>query len=187
MSAEAGNAKVRITEGGYGTRFLVKLALTVGLGLSLVFGALYLLFSRPLEGGYGSAYAALQNLTQPWLLLPIVGLPVLVYALVVCIVTVVLCVYAIHKVAGPLYRMDRVVDNFISGEPIRAVFFRDGDQAAILADVFNAFVARLRDDRKACQELMVRAESGLDRDPERAVAEMAKAAGEIARHISKYR
>ena len=187
MSAEVRTEKVRITEGGYGSRFLVKLALTVGAGLSLVFGALYLLFSRPLDGGYGSAYAALQNLTQPWLLLPIVGLPVLVYALVVCIVTVVLCVYAIHQVAGPLYRMDRVVDNYISGEPIRAVFFREGDQAAILADVFNAFVGRLREDRKGCQDLMTRAESDFAGDRAAARAEMAKATAEVGKRMSKYR
>jgi hypothetical protein len=187
MSAEIDTDKVRITEGGYGTRFLVKLALTVALGFTMVFGTLYLLFSRPLEGGYGSAYAALQNLTQPWLLLPIVGLPVLVYALVVCVVTVVLCVYAIHKVAGPLYRMDRVVDNYISGDPIRAVFFRQGDQGAVLADVFNAFVARLREDRTGCQELMARAESDFARDPAAARAAMTAAAGEVGRRLSKYR
>lgn len=179
--------QIRITGGGYGSRFLVKLALTVAAGLTLVFGALYVLFSRPLKGGYGSAYQALNSLTEPWLLLPIVGLPVLVYALVVCVVTVVLCVYAIHKVAGPLYRMDRVVDNYVSGEPIRAVFFRQGDQAAILADVFNAFVARLRDDRKACQERMARAEELLGRDPDAARADMIRAASEIGKRMEKYR
>jgi hypothetical protein len=187
MSGEINTGKVRVTEGSYGTRFLVKLAAAVALGLSLAFGVLYMLFSRPLKGGYGSAYQALNSLTEPWLLLPIVGLPVLVYSLVVCVVTVVLCVYAIHKVAGPLYRMDRVVDNFISGEPIRAVFFRQGDQAAILADVFNAFVARLRDDRKMCQELMTRAEGDPGRDAAARRADMAKAAGEIATRLSKYR
>ena len=187
MRAEIGNDKVRITEGQFGTRFLVKLAVTVAGGLSLVFGALYLFFSRPLRGGYGSAYQALNSLTEPWLLLPIVGLPVLVYALVVCIVTVVLCVYAIHKVAGPLYRMDRVVDNFISGEPIRAVFFREGDQAAVLADVFNAFVARLREDRKGCQDLIARAESDFARNPAAVRVEMVKAAAEIGKRMAKYR
>ncbi|HEY3490559.1 MAG TPA: hypothetical protein VGK27_10630 [Candidatus Deferrimicrobiaceae bacterium] len=187
MSADISTDNVRITEGRYGTRFLVKLAITVAGGLTLVFGSLYLLFSRPLRGGYGSAYQALNSLTEPWLLLPIVGLPVLVYALVVCIVTVVLCVYAIHKVAGPLYRMDRVVDNYVSGEPIRAVFFRQGDQAAVLADVFNAFVARLREDRQGCQDLMARAESDFARDPAAARAEMAKAAAEIGKRTAKYK
>lgn len=187
MTAEVRTEKVRITEGGYGTRFLAKLAVTVAAGLSLAFYTLFLLFSRPLKGGYSSAYQALNSLTEPWLLLPIVGLPVLVYALVVCVVTVVLCIYAIHKVAGPLYRMDRVVDNYISGDPIRAVFFRQGDQGAILADVFNAFVARIREDRKGCQELMARAESDFARDPAAARAAMAAAAGEVGRRLSRYR
>ncbi|HEY5997645.1 MAG TPA: hypothetical protein VIU29_11530, partial [Candidatus Deferrimicrobiaceae bacterium] len=106
-------------------------------------------------------------------------LSVLVYAMFVCLAAAVVCVYAIHRLAGPLYRMDRVVDNYISGDPIRAVFFRQGDQAAILADAFNAFVARLRDDRKGCQELMARAE----RDPARGRA----AAGEVAKRLSRYR
>jgi hypothetical protein len=187
MTAENRTEKVRVTEGGYGTAFLAKLAVTVAAGLSLAFYTLYLLFSRPLRGGYGSAYQALNSLTEPWLLLPIVGLPVLVYALVVCVVTVVLCVYAIHKVAGPLYRMDRVVDNYISGDPIRAVFFRQGDQGAILADVFNAFVARLRDDRKGCQDLMARAEGDPAGETAAARAAMAAAAAEVGKRMSKYR
>jgi hypothetical protein len=187
MSAEKMPEKVRITEGGYGSSFLVKLALTVALGISLVFGALYVLFSRPLKGGYGSAYQALNSLTEPWLLLPIVGLPVLVYALFVCIVTVILCVYAIHKVAGPLYRMDRVVDNFISGEPIRAVFFRQGDQAAVLADVFNAFVGRLREDRKGAQDAMARAEGAPGADPVAVRTGKVAAAAEVGKRMARYR
>jgi hypothetical protein len=187
MTGTQAGKPIRITEEGYGVRFLLKLAVTVAAGLTLIFGTLYLLFSRPLQGGYGSAYAALNSLTEPWLLLPIVGLPVLVYALLVCIVTAVLCVYALHKVAGPLYRMDRIVDVYVSGEPVRAVFFRQGDQAAVLADTFNAFVARLREERKGWQDLLAGAEHAGGSDAAAQRAKVREAAAEIGKRLSKYR
>lgn len=175
----------RPVDGGYRMRFLLKLSLIVALGTLMLFGTLFAVFSRPLAGDYGDTYAALQQLAT--FLFPIIAFSVLFYTLLVCGATAVLCVYALHKVAGPLYRMERVLDNYQSGEPIRPVFFRDGDQGAGMADAFNHFVMRLREERNDWLGRMDRAEKAFPAGSPAARGEMARALAEIASRTETFR
>jgi hypothetical protein len=97
---------------------LLRLCITFAGGVGILYVILYLALSRPLPGDYAGIFNALRNLTP--FLRPILAVSVLVYALLACGSTSALCVYILHRVAGPLYRMELVLDQYRSGAPTRS-------------------------------------------------------------------
>ncbi len=174
----------QVTERGYLFRFLLQLSAVFALGALLLFATLFFFFSRPIQGDYSSVFYALRHLTE--FALPMVSFSALVYVLLVCGATAVVCVYAIHKVAGPIYRMERVIETCLADNPVGTVSFRKGDQATILATGFNGFLDCLRKDRQEWLGVMERAEELGRKDPAAAPEEMGKVVAELSRSVSKY-
>lgn len=181
MTGRLREKKIRVAERGYLFRFLLQLSAVFAFGALLLFAILFLFLSRPIQGDYSSVFYALRNLTE--FALPMVSFSALVYVLLVCGATAVVCVYAIHKIAGPIYRMERVIETCLADEPVRTVTFRKGDQATVLATAFNGFLDRVREDRREWLGIMERAERICEKDP----AGMEKAVAELRRAVSKYR
>ena len=110
---------------------LLRLCVNFAVGVGILFVILYFALSRPLPGDYAGIFHALRNLSPSFR--AILSVSVLLYALLACGSTSALCVYILHKVAGPLYRMELVLDQYRSGAPTRTVSFRNGDQLQALA------------------------------------------------------
>lgn len=174
-----------LIEGRYQIRFLLRLSLLVAAGTVFLFLVLYTLFSRNLSGDYPSVFYALRHFAE--FLFPIIAISVLACVLLLCGGTAVLCVYALNKVAGPLYRMERALEGYIDGEPVKPVFFRQGDQVHPLAQDFNRFVGRLREDRNRWMGMMEHADRLCLQDQATCRGEMEKALTELERLLSKYR
>lgn len=166
-------------------RFAFKLLLVIAAGGGILFLGLYLIFVRPLPGTYSGVYFALRNLTA--YLLPILIYSMLAYVLAVSLGVGLLSAYAFHKIAGPLYRMDRSLENFDSGHAVKAVFFREGDGLVALAQGYNRFVARLREDRQKCLGAMEHAERLCLQDRATCRAEMGEALARLSEMLSRYR
>lgn len=160
--------------------FLVVIAGGALLGLSFL-----LFFARPLPGTYASVYFALRNLSA--FLFPFLAFSVLAYVLVVSLAIAVLSGYAFHKIAGPLYRMERALENYESGHSVKAVFLRQGDQLDSVANAYNRFVAGLREDRQRCLGAMEHAERLCLQDSATCRAEMAEALARLSGSLARYR
>ncbi|MBI5905472.1 MAG: hypothetical protein HZB86_07965 [Deltaproteobacteria bacterium] len=170
---------------GYRFRFILKLCVNFAAGVVVLFGILYYGLSRPLAEDYSGVFHALRNLTT--FLRPMIATSVLAYVLLVCGATGALCVYALHKVAGPLYRMERVMEGYRAGEPTRTVSFRDGDQIAPLATAFNAWTGKLRQDRQRWLSVLEGAERASLGDESTRKARMEAALREIEADLGRYR
>jgi len=172
-------------EEGYRLRFILRLCLAFAAGAAVLYGIYYLVLSRPLTGDYAGVFHALRNLSV--FLRPVIAVSVLVYVLLVCGAIAALCVYGLHKVAGPLYRMERVMEEFREGTPTRTVSFRDGDQIEPLARAFNGWVGKLRQDRYRWIVAMEEAERLCLLDDATCRARMERALREIGSDMSRYR
>jgi len=172
-------------EEGYRLRFILRLCLAFAAGAVVLYGIYYLVLSRPLTGDYAGVFHALRNLSV--FLRPVIAVSVLVYVLLVCGAIAALCVYGLHKVAGPLYRMERVMEEFREGTPTRTVSFRDGDQIEPLARAFNGWVGKLRQDRYRWIVAMEEAERLCLLDDATCRARMERALREIGADMSRYR
>jgi len=177
--------KERAAERGHAGRFAMQLLLIIGAGGGLLYLAFYLIFIQPLPGTYSGVYFALRNLSA--FLVPILIFSMLAYVLVVSVVIALLSGYSFHKIAGPLYRMERALENYESGHAVKAVFLREGDQLVPLAQAYNGFVARLRDDRKEWLSAMEHAERFCLQDAATCRAEMGHALARISELLSRYR
>lgn len=173
-----------LIESRYQIRFLLRLSLLFAAGTAFLFLVLFTVFSRKLSGDYPSVFYALRHVAE--FLLPVIAISVLAYVLLLCGATAILCVYALHKVAGPLYRMERALEGYISGEPVKPVFFRQGDQVHPLSQDFNRFVERIREDRKRWAGVMEHADRLCLQDQATCRAEMEQALAELERHLAKY-
>jgi len=164
---------------------LLRLCVNFAGGVGVLFVILYFALSRPLPGDYAGIYLALRNLSP--FLRPILAVSVLVYALLACGSTSALCVYILHKVAGPLYRMEMVMDQYRSGAPTRTVSFRNGDQIQALAQAFNLWIGTLRRDRQRWLATMKDAERHCLQDEATCRAEMEEALRRVAGDMARYR
>ena len=174
-----------LIEGRYQAWFLLRLSILFAAGTLFLFLVLFTVFSRKISGDYPSVFYTLRHFAE--FLFPIVAISVLAFVLLLCGATAILCVYALHKVAGPLYRLERALDAYLAGDPVRPVFFREGDQVHPLAGDFNRFVAQLREDRNRWTGILEHAERLCLQDQATCRAEMEKALSELARELSKYR
>jgi len=170
---------------GFRLRFLSRLAINFTAGVAVLYLILYLALARALPEEYAGAYHALRGL--PGFLGSIIATSVAAYILLACASTAALCVVWLHKVAGPLYRLERVMDGFRSGEPTRPVFFRHGDRFGSLPEAFNAWIGSLRQDRQRCLARMDEAERLCLQDEATCRAEMEKALGQVAEILARYR
>ncbi|MBI5418495.1 MAG: hypothetical protein HZA60_00235 [Deltaproteobacteria bacterium] len=185
MNASAPGREGRVADSGYQARFLLSLAFVYLCGAFLLFLAFFLILMRPLPGAYAAVFFALRDLSA--LLLPVIVISVLAHTLIVGLAAVFLCGYALHKVAGPLYHVERVLEGFGTGDPLKAVFLREGDQLEPLAAAYNTFMARLREDRQKWTALMVHADRLCLQDTAVCREEMGNALAELSILLSKYR
>lgn len=185
MTAAGAGKGAPLVEAGYRFRLLLGLSAVFLLGTSLLHRILFAVFSREIAGDYAAALHALRHFSE--LAGPVIALSVLAYVLLVCGATVVLASYFLFKVAGPIYRMERTLEACVSGNPVRPVFFRHGDQAQTLTVTFNAFLRTLREDRQKWMGMMEHAERLCLQDQAACRAEMEKALSELDLLLSKYR
>jgi hypothetical protein len=172
-------------EKGYRLRFILQLCLAYAAGAAALYAIFYLVLSRPLTGDYAGVFHALRNLSV--FLRPVIAVSVLVYVLLVCGAIAALCVYGLHRVAGPLYRMERVMEEIREGVPTRTVLFRDGDQIEPLARALNGWIGKLRKDRQRWIAAMEDAERLSLQDDATCRAQMERALREIGTDMSRYR
>ena len=172
-------------EHGYRLRFILRLCLAFAAGAAALYAIFYLVLSRPLTGDYAGVFHALRNLSV--FLRPVIAVSVLVYVLLVCGAIAALCVYGLHKVAGPLYRMEQVLDQYRSGASTPTVSFRSGDQIQALAHAFNLWIGSLRRDRQRWLATMMDAERLCLQDDATCRGRMEQALREIAIEMSRYK
>lgn len=185
MSAAGAGKGASPLDAGYRFRILLGLSAVFLLGTSLLFLILFAVFSREIAGDYAAVFHALRHL--PGLAGPVIALSVLAYVLAMCGATAVLVSYCLFKVAGPVYRLERTLEACASGDPVRPVFFRHGDQAQTLAVSFNAFLRTLREDRQKWMGVLEHAERLCLQDQATCRAEMERALSDLDRLLSKYR
>src|SRR5512135_3686594 len=113
MSGTQASGDAPLLQRRYVFGLLLRFCINFAGGVGILFVILYFALSRPLPADYAGVFHALRNLSP--FLRPILAVSVLVYALLACGSTSAVCVYILHKVAGPLYRMELVLDQYRSG------------------------------------------------------------------------
>lgn len=166
-------------------QFLLFWLASSGLGTLLLFLFHYLYLTAPLPDGYAAVYYALRHLADT--MLPVVALSLLAYVLFLSGAAVWLCINLLHKIAGPIFGLEKVLRTYLNGASVRPFFMRHGDLVPELVSAFNGFVGRLREDRRRWQGVMENADRLCLQDRETCRAEMEKALAELEKLLFRYR
>jgi hypothetical protein len=166
-------------------QFLLIWFASSGLGTLLLFLFHYLYLTPPLPGEYAAVYYALRHLTET--MLPIVVLSLLAYVLFLSGAAGWLCINLLHKIAGPIFGLEKVLGTYLDGASVRPFFMRHGDLVPELVSAFNGFVSRLREDRRRWLGTMENADRLCLQDRETCRAEMEKALAELETLLFRYR
>ncbi|MEK6778268.1 MAG: hypothetical protein AABY80_01250 [Candidatus Deferrimicrobiota bacterium] len=185
MSALQGGKEAPVVQRRFLGRFLTLLLAILGAGSAALFLAFHVIFSQRLPATYSGVHFALRNLSA--FLSPMLAFSTLAYVLAMGVAVAILCGYTFHKIAGPIYRMERAMENYESGDPVKAVFLREGDQLVPLGQAFNVFVARLREDRQEWLAAMEHAERLCLQDAATCRGEMGEALARLLVLLSRYR
>lgn len=156
-----------------------------GLGTLLLFLFYHRFFSSPVSGGYGAVFYALRHLSK--ILFSFVALSMLAYVFLAGAAAAWLCITCLHKVAGPLFKLERALGSYLDGEPVKPLFFRHGDLVPELASAFNRFAGRLREDRQRWLGVMENADRFCLQDRQTCRAEREKALAELETLLFRYR
>jgi len=98
-----------------------------------------------------------------------------------------LCINLLHKVAGPIFGLEKVFVTYLNGGSVRPFFMRHGDLVPELISAFNGFMGRMRENRRRWLGVMENADRLCLQDRETCRAEMEKALAELETLLLPYR
>ncbi len=130
-------------------RNLVLFGAALLLACALAYFLLYSALAVNLGSSFSEAFYTLKGLYQKMGLL--VWFSVVLYGIVAAVLILVVALFATHKVAGPLFRLEMLIDEALRGRIPRKVCFRQTDQIQPLADAQGRLFAVYggREDRLA--------------------------------------
>lgn len=102
-------------------------------------------FSRPLGDEFGPAFYTLKGVLA--YLAPSLAFSFLAVLLVASLAVFVVAVFASHKVAGPLFRLQRVAGHLRRGVLVGRIHLRAADQGKPVTAEINAWVDGLKEKR----------------------------------------
>ncbi len=124
-------------EGWFKLQFIVKFCLLVIAGIFFVGIFLYIVGHKDLGVTYSQAISAMVSFKK--ILLTAIIMTVFVQVVIISIVAIFISLYASHKIAGPIYRLEKNLEAIGDGElSAFDVPLRDKDQVQDLAKSFEA-------------------------------------------------
>lgn len=168
--------------------FIIKFCLLVILG-ALVSGAVIYLVSR------GTATTVFENSrisikSTADFILPAVLLASAVTAVFVGIATVIVTLYASHRIAGPLYRIEKDLERVMAGDLDVKFHLRKNDQLVPLASLIERLTGRLKEDvremKQVNAELAALLAQAQEKSADGRLAETARRLKELQERLSRF-
>ena len=142
----------RLLERAFKIKFGLKLCLFTLIGGAAVVALLYLSLARGLGGTYTEAIYTIYDIKIR--VLPLIFASfysVLILGLVTAAIAAISLLFS-HKIAGPLFRMEKNLEAIASGDLTINTRFRGLDQLSVLADELNTMVRSLNHASRSAAE-----------------------------------
>jgi len=123
-------------------RFILKFCLLIIAAGLLTMGALYLFARHSMTVSIVNSRVV--AFTTADFILPLLIQTILVVTILIGIATAVVTLFISHKIAGPLYRFKKVVDNLSDGDFSEGFSIRKSDQLQELSSALNTMIAKVR-------------------------------------------
>ena len=134
--------KTRFIEKSFQTRFILKFCLLVVLGGLLTTVILYLLSMRSTTVSIVNSEVVVKTTAD--FLLPVLIQTVLIVMVLIGLATIAVTLFVSHKIAGPLYRLKKGMQDLNQGNLVDEIKLRKFDQLEDIIQEFNDLAKKLR-------------------------------------------
>ncbi len=128
-------------------RILVFLLAGIILATLAGFAAFFSFFGKPFGSSFSNTIYALKHLRE--YIFPVVTFVFLVFTASASIVVLVVATFALHKVAGPTVRLEKIFESMKMGEYHEEINLRKGDELSSLSDVLTRLNKKLGEERRS--------------------------------------
>jgi len=155
------------------SRFILKFCVLVGLGGLLTIALLYILALKSTTVSFVNSRVVVMSTAD--FILPILIQTVAVVLVIVGLATVFITLLVSHKIAGPLFRFKKVLEQLGEGDFSQDFHIRNLDQMQELADTFDGTIKQTRLKLSAVQDAVNSLKVSLNNISESEVAENKRA------------
>lgn len=121
--------------------FLTKMAITIGVSAAIALGLLYLFLSTPVGVDFKSAFQTISSVYDR-MNIYVIG-AVLVQLIFSSVIVFAIALFFSHKIAGPMFRLKAVLQEYLGGKEIEKVSFRSTDFIPGVSGLFTDFFSFL--------------------------------------------
>ncbi len=129
-------------QGSFQRRFVIQFCALVLIGCGIFGVLLYFYSARTLTTAF--VHSRLHVMSTADFLLPALGFTTLIVTALVAIAAAGRVMLLSHKIAGPLYRLERAAEAMGQGDLSQRIHLRDGDELQAFAKSMDLAVAELR-------------------------------------------
>jgi len=130
-------------EKSFQAKFILKFCMLVAAGGLLTIGTLYFLSLRSTTVVIVNSEVVVKKTSD--FLLPILIQTVAVVMLLVSFATIIMTLFISHRIAGPLYRLKKAMQDLGEGNFSTEIKLRRFDQLKDIAEAFNNLARKLRE------------------------------------------
>lgn len=117
--------------------FVTKMAITIVVSAAAALGLLYLFLSKPVDIAYRDAFQTISGIYHK-MNIYVIG-AVLIQLIFSSVIVFAIALFFSHKIAGPMYRLKMVLQEYLGGEEIEKVSFRRTDFIPGVSRLFTHF------------------------------------------------
>lgn len=143
MEKAAYKRKTYFIDKSFQAKFILKFCLLVAMGGLLTIGILYLLAARSNTVSFVNSRVVVRSTAD--FILPVLVQTVVVVLIIVSAGTVAVTMFVSHKIAGPLYRFKKAMQELGEGNFSGGFHIRDADQLKDLAATFHVMIKRTQE------------------------------------------
>lgn len=152
------------------TKFILKFCGLVVIGGLLFIGILYFLVMQSTTVSIVNSRVIVRTTAD--FILPVLIQTVVIVTIIVSLATIAVTLFISHKIAGPLYRFKKVLQELESGDFSSDFSIRHFDQLQELARMFNTMIKKIRGELKQLKDNSISLKDKLESLSEYEVSEM---------------
>jgi len=165
--------RIYFIEKSFQAKFILKFCALVVLGGLLTIGLLYILAMQSTTVSFVNSRVMVRTTAD--FILPVLIQTVAIVIVIVSFATVIVTLFVSHKIAGPLYRFKKVMQDLEGGDFSGDFHIRHLDQLQDLADTFNSAIKKTRERIDALKDGLKALKDGLDSISENEISENKRA------------
>ncbi len=165
--------RIYFIEKSFQAKFILKFCALVVFGGLLTIGLLYLLAMQSTSVAFVNSRVVVRTTAD--FILPVLIQTVLIVTVIVGLATIAVTLFVSHKIAGPLFRFKKVMQELEGGDFSSDFHIRHLDQLQDLADTFNNTIKKIRERIQALKDGLKALKDKLDSISENEISENKRA------------